>query len=133
MRIKLDVKTFDKPLDKPRMIMKAANPNELSLVMATGIQVIERQGEPKKKKPKFSKPSFKLGMAPARQKSFRVQPVPSTKNDKVNLLIEAFSNSYREIAQYANDITYTKEGLHIPQQDKCFFEMLLLESLLIIS
>lgn len=128
MKIKLNVKQFEKPLDKPVMVMKKSDekPNNdhlsLPLVKATTQPTVIIKPATITIKTKNDKKGFNFGLAPAKRKTIKVMPVPSTKNDKVHLLIEAFGSSYKEIANQINQFNVSREGLHLPEQDKFFFE-----------
>ena len=125
MIIKLDVRQFEKPKEYPEMIRRGNYGSEqgnVSLAKAPREPIVTIK--PVKltvlKKPVTKK--IKFGLAPARNKTFKVSAVPSTRNDKVNLLIEAFGGSYREIASSIDKIKFSRDGLYLPPQDKFFFE-----------
>lgn len=126
MKITLNVKPFQKPLEQPQTLI----PKEKVSGEPSGLPMVRANTLPapivkpvtityKEKKPLLS---FKLRLADPGQKVFKINPVPSTKNDKVHLLIESFGNSYREIVDQVNKISLDEEGLHLPEQDKFFFE-----------
>lgn len=119
MRITFEVKPVVKPLDLPT---KQQSP---SLAKASTKATITINKVNITYLPKIETKRFNFGLASAKNKTFRVQPVPSTKNDKVHLLIEAFGNSYKEFYNHASKINFTRDGLHLPEQDKFFFETLI--------
>jgi hypothetical protein len=132
VRIVLDTKRFDKPLEKPQMVMKkrdniSSNQLSLPLAQASGNQIISnlpfKEVKVEKRNAKvnlISKINFSI--AEPERKSLKITPVPSTKNDKLNLFIEAFANSHRELYSQISKIQLDEKGLHLPEQDKVFFE-----------
>ena len=142
MKIVLNTKT-SKPLDKPQMIMKEKlrleepenDPILLPAIVEPKLPVIRKetslsinveQFPPKKEKAVKTKGnSFNFHIAPPRNVTFAVRPVPTTDNEKINVFIEAFSNSYKEIVNQIKDISFKKGELSLPQQDKIFMETII--------
>lgn len=116
MKLLLDVKPFQKPLELP-VIKKSP-----SLAKATKQPIVTIKPVTITRIPKKQNKSINFGLAAARHKTFQIHPVPSTKNDKVHLLIEAFGNSYKEFYNHAGKLNISREGIHLPEQDKVFFE-----------
>lgn len=127
MKITFDVKPFEKPVEQPMMLITKSKapdkPLQLPMVRASNHPtVINKKKIIAIQEPEREKKGFNFGLAPAKRKSLKVTPVPSTKNDKVHLLIEAFGNSYKELINQVNQFNISREGLHLPEQDKFFFE-----------
>jgi hypothetical protein len=126
MKIMLNVEPFKKPLEQPQTIIPkkkvSGNPFQPPMVRANTLPAPVIKPVTITYKEKKPLVSFKLRLANPVQKVFKVNPVPSTKNDKVHLLIESFGNSYREMVNQVNKINLDEEGLHLPEQDKFFFE-----------
>lgn len=128
MKIKLNVRQFEKPIEHPIMVMKKGD--EEAIKNSLSPSVVEAPTQPKiiikpatiTIKTKKDKKGFNFGLASPKRKTIRIAPVPSTKNDKVHLLIEAFGGSYKEISSQVNQFNISREGLHLPEQDKFFFE-----------
>lgn len=109
------------------MVMSDNNdePLELPMVRANTLPTVTVKPVTITRIPKKEKRGFNIGLASPKQRTFKITPVPSTKNEKVNLLIEAFGNSYQEFINQANQIHFSREGLYIPEQQKLFFEMVI--------
>lgn len=75
----------------------------------------------KSKLKNFTK-SFPLRIAQPSNITFQVKPTTSTKNDKLHLLIDSLSDSYKELSQMLDLFKFDENGLHIPRQHKLFFE-----------
>ncbi|QJT70468.1 hypothetical protein [Microcystis phage MaeS] len=122
MKITFDVRPFQKPLEHPQRITKKVSGDNFSipLVKADRKPIITIKPVTITRIPKKTTKSFKFGLASPKNKSFMITPVPSTKNDKVHLLIESFGNSYREISHQINQFDFKNPQL--PEQDKFFFE-----------
>lgn len=126
MKIEFDVKPFQKPTEKPELSKQeelvSRNFLNLPVEKANTSPIVTIKPVTITYKEKKKTPIIKFGLVSPKQKSFKIAPVPSTKNDKVGLLIESFGNSYREFANQFNKINLDNNGLYLPGQDKFFFE-----------
>ncbi|AGY48781.1 nucleoside triphosphate hydrolase [Bacillus phage Staley] len=131
----------NKPLDNPQMVMKkkltlgspqndplllpvAVEPKLPIVRPSTDINVNVRKFEKpeSKQKKKLTLPSFNFQLAEPMNTTFSVKPVPTTDNEKINVFIEAFANTYKEFFNQVRNFSYSEDGLSIPQQDKIFME-----------
>ncbi|AGY48383.1 hypothetical protein Slash_94 [Bacillus phage Slash] len=131
----------NKPLDNPQMVMKkkltlgspqndplllpvAVEPKLPIVRPSTDVNVNVRQFEKPeaKQKKKLTLPSFNFQLAEPMNTTFSVKPVPTTDNEKINVFIEAFANTYKEFFNQVRNFSYSEDGLSIPQQDKIFME-----------
>lgn len=71
---------------------------------------------------KNKRKSFPLRIAQPQNTTVLVKPTTSTKNDKLHLLIDSLSDSYKELSQMLDQFKFDEKGLHIPRQHKLFFE-----------
>lgn len=65
-------------------------------------------------------PNFKI--LPPTFVTYEIKPTVSTKNDKVHLLLDTISDSYKELFQNSSEFRWTEEGIRLPSQNKLFFE-----------
>lgn len=76
--------------------------------------------------PKTSKPSDRLFPSFKIIKpsfvTYQIKPTTTLKNDKVSLLLDTISDSYKELFQNSNEFKWTDEGIRFPTQNKLFFE-----------
>jgi hypothetical protein len=131
----------NKPLDIPQMVMKkkltlgspkndplllpvAVEPKLPIVRPSTDVNVNVQQFEKPeaKQKKKLTLPSFNFQLAEPMNTTFSVKPVPTTDNEKINVFIEAFANTYKEFFNQIRNFSYDDNGLSIPQQDKIFME-----------
>jgi hypothetical protein len=54
--------------------------------------------------------------------TYQIKPTVSSKNDKVHLLLDTISDSYKELFQNSKEFKWTDEGIQLPTQNKFFFE-----------
>jgi hypothetical protein len=54
--------------------------------------------------------------------TYQIKPTVSSKNDKVYLLLDTISDSYKELISNAREFKWTEEGIQLPSQNKLFFE-----------
>src|SRR5690606_17696630 len=66
--------------------------------------------------------TYSLKFAQPRNVTFQIKPTTTIKNDKIHLLIDSLSDSYKEIADMFTQFKIDEEGIHLPRQNKMFFE-----------
>ncbi|ARK28823.1 hypothetical protein [Halalkalibacter krulwichiae] len=128
-------KKLCKPIEKPIKQYKERLPAVIKMnypIKTEGYQVKQINQDvtiyqPKMKQTietlkEFGNEKIGFKIAEPKNVTYRIQPVPSTKNDKVNLFIDAYANNYRQLAQQLSRIKWDEEGVHLPEQDKVFFE-----------
>lgn len=64
--------------------------------------------------------SFKI-LQPALA-TYQISPTVSIKNEKVQLLLDNISDSYKEFYQMSNQLKITEKGIQLPTQSRFFFE-----------
>lgn len=123
MKIKLNVPKFEKPMDQPQMVIpkfrKEQNEPMLPMVVEKSLTIVSEREQPQRSKPKVK---FKLAIAPTEYETHQITAVPSTKNDKLHLLIESFANQNKEIIDIVKGCQLDEKGIHLPQTGKFFFE-----------
>ncbi|TCJ00968.1 hypothetical protein [Cytobacillus praedii] len=73
-------------------------------------------------KPNNAHTKLNFKILPTKLTTYQISPTVSTKNDKVNILLDNISDSYQELYQMSNQFRFTEEGIRLPSQTKLFFE-----------
>lgn len=123
MKIKFNVPKFEKPMDQPQMVIPKFRKEErepmLPMVVEKSLTIVSEREQPKQTKPKVK---FKFAIAPTEYETHQITAVPSTKNDKLHLLIESFANQNKEIIDIVKGCQLDEKGIHLPKTGKFFFE-----------
>jgi hypothetical protein len=124
MKIVLSERKIQKPVEQPVMIMNEKYlpvPSKLNYPVPKDTFIIEHV--PKQKKHKEKKNNvLSLKLASPHYTTTNIKPTASTKNDQVHLFIRSFSDSHKEMINQIDKFKLNKNGLHLPEQDKIFFE-----------
>lgn len=76
----------------------------------------------KQKEVKMPDVKFNLQIKQPELVTYQIKPTPSTKNDKVHLLLDFLSDSFQELAHMTNQFKIESDGITLPIQNKLFFE-----------
>lgn len=101
--------------------------NEFPIIVKPSIirKPIQKDIKNKNKSSNSSKPFINLKILPPQFATYQIKPTTSLKNEKVSFLLDALSDSYKEMNQMSNQFKITESGISIPTQDKLFFETLI--------
>ncbi|MEM5599201.1 hypothetical protein AAHB53_28025 [Niallia circulans] len=110
------------PLIKKKVI-KNTFPIKVELTVIPKVeQVIEIVEEVQQKEFKIPDLKFNFQIKQPELVTYQIKPTPSTKNDKVHLLLDYLSDSFQELAHMTNQFKMDSDGITLPVQNKLFFE-----------
>ncbi|MEK4907360.1 hypothetical protein [Niallia sp. FSL M8-0099] len=110
------------PLIKKKVI-KNTFPIKVEFTVIPNVeQVIETPEEVQQKEFKIPEIKFNFQIKQPELVTYQIKPTPSTKNDKVHLLLDYLSDSFQELAHMTNQFKMDSDGITLPVQNKLFFE-----------